>query len=119
MVTESDISSRQTSGISALVLMLRFHGIAVDARQLMHQYGDIIGTTEILRCAKDLKLKCRSIDSNWDRLARTALPAIAEHRDGGFFIISKVASSHALILDPVAGHPRSIDRGELESRWSG
>jgi subfamily B ATP-binding cassette protein HlyB/CyaB len=101
------------------MLLLRFHGIAADGGQLIHQYGRTIGVTEMLRCAKDLKLKCRVIDSNWDRLLRTALPAIAERRDGSFFIISKVADGKILILDPVVGRPQLVSRDDLESGWSG
>jgi hypothetical protein len=38
-------SSAQTypSGVSVLVLLLRFHGIAADEKQLVHQYGKTIG----------------------------------------------------------------------------
>jgi subfamily B ATP-binding cassette protein HlyB/CyaB len=107
------------SGALVLVLLLRFHGIAADARQIMHQYGETIGTVEMLRCAKDLKFKARAVGSSWDRLARTALPAIAERSDGSFIIVSKVADTSALILDPVAGRPQSLSRAEFEAQWSG
>ena len=73
----------------------------------------------MLRCAKDLKLKARAIDSTWDRLARTSLPTIAERHDGSFFIVSKVVDRTALILDPAAGHPESIERSAFEAQWSG
>jgi ATP-binding cassette, subfamily B, bacterial HlyB/CyaB len=107
------------SGVSVLVLLLRFHGIAADSKQLVHQYGETIGTVEILRCAKDLKLKARAIESTWERLARTTLPAIAERNDGGFIIVRKVGDADVLILDPAVGQPQSIDRADFESRWSG
>jgi hypothetical protein len=58
---------------------------------------------EMLRCAKDLKFKARAIESNWERLAKRRFPAIAERRDGSFFIVSKVADDTALILDPAVG----------------
>jgi subfamily B ATP-binding cassette protein HlyB/CyaB len=107
------------SGVSVLVLLLRFHGIAADSKQLVHQYGETIGTAEILRCAKDLKLKARAIESTWERLARTTLPAIAEQSDGSFIIVRKVGDTDVLILDPAVGQPQSIDRADFESRWSG
>ncbi len=117
MLPESDIPS-QTNGMSALILLLRYHGIAADAGQLAHQYGLPIGTTEIVRCAKDLKLKCRAIDSSWDRLMKTPLPAIAERNDGSFIIVSKAAEDSVLILDPSVGRPQSVSRAEFESQWS-
>jgi subfamily B ATP-binding cassette protein HlyB/CyaB len=120
MPPEADTSPEPSAtSVPALVLLLRFHGIAVDARQLTHQYGRSIGVTEMLRCAKDLKLKARAVESNWERLARTTFPAIAQRRDGSFFIISKVASDAALILDPAVGRPQSIDRARFEAEWSG
>jgi subfamily B ATP-binding cassette protein HlyB/CyaB len=120
MPPEADTSPQfNATSVPALILLLRFHGIAVDARQLAHQYGRSIGVMEMLRCAKDLKLKARAIESNWERLARTTFPAIAERRDGSFFIISKVANDTALILDPAVGRPKSVNRAGFEAEWSG
>jgi subfamily B ATP-binding cassette protein HlyB/CyaB len=113
------LPSSDASGAAALVILLRFHGIAIDAKQLTHQYGLSMGFAEMLRCAKDLKLKSRVIDSVWDRLAATALPAIAERRDGGFFIISKASDSVVFILDPSIGRVQSLSRYDLEQQWTG
>ena len=120
MLSESETSALpHASGLSALILLLRFHGIAADAKQLTHQYGDAVGAAEILRCAKDLKLKARVIGSTWERLAKTALPAIAERRDGSFIILSKTGDDGALIFDPAVGRPESLTRAAFESQWSG
>jgi subfamily B ATP-binding cassette protein HlyB/CyaB len=107
MSVPDSTASNVTTGIPALVLMLRFYGIAIDARQLVHQYGGIIGETGILRCAKDLRLKARAVQSDWQRLQKTPLPAIAGRKDGTFFIISKAADTDLLILhEPAfAGKP--------------
>jgi subfamily B ATP-binding cassette protein HlyB/CyaB len=99
--------------------MLRIHGVAADAKQLVHQYGEAIGTVEILRCAKELKFKARVIESTWERLAKTPMPAIVERSDGSFIIVSKVGDGKALILDPSVGRPESIDRAGFESVWTG
>src|SRR5208282_6555980 len=107
------------TGVTVLVLLLRFHGIAADEKQLIHQYGETIGAVEILRCAKDLKLKARAVDSNWERLTKTALPAIAVRNDDSFIIVSKAVQDNALIFDTVLGRPQSIARATFESQWSG
>jgi ATP-binding cassette, subfamily B, bacterial HlyB/CyaB len=116
---DNPVAAPIPASVAVLVLLLRFHGIAVDPRQLMHQYGKIFGVTEMLRCAKDLKLKARAITSDWDRLAKSALPAIAERNDGTFIIISKVVENKALIFDPVVDRPQSITRKDFEAMWSG
>ncbi len=48
----------QETGIDALVLILRFHELAVDPAQIRHRYANVpFGVSEILHCAKELKLK--------------------------------------------------------------
>src|SRR5579884_875985 len=116
---ETSDSANISSGIAALLLLLRFHGIAADERQVAHQYGESIGVREMLRCAKDMKLKARMLVSTWERLARTPLPAIAERRDGGFILLSKASDNRILILDPAVGKPQMLERGAFEQQWSG
>ena len=63
-------------GLIALVMMLRFHGIAIDAERIRHQFGGSIGIPEMLRCAKELGLK------DWERDADTRerwIAALATH----------------------------------------
>ncbi len=107
------------TGLAALVLLLRVHGIAADAGQLSHQYGANFGVTEILRCAKDLKLKARQLETSWDKLAKTPLPVIAETREGQFFILGKISEDSALIHDPLLGRPQQVRRAAFETAWSG
>src|SRR5262249_17756457 len=86
------------SGLDALVTLLHFQGTAADAGQIRHRLGtDKIGAAEILRCAKDLGIKARAHRSQWPRLARTPLPAIATLRDGAFMVLAKVAEDQVLV----------------------
>jgi ATP-binding cassette, subfamily B, bacterial HlyB/CyaB len=118
---ETDSSdSEHDTGLIALVLLLRFLGIAADPQQLKHQFGGSrIGVSEMLRCAKGMQVKARVMTSDWNRLAKTALPAIAECRDGGFIILGKRADDAVLIQDPLASGPQQLSRVEFESRWTG
>jgi len=113
-----DSGAARDSGLESLVLMLRFLGIAADPAQIRHRFG-VIGGGEMLRAAKEFKLKARAVNSSWERLASTALPAIAERRGGGFFIIGRVAEESALIHDPLQGRPQLMPREELMRAWSG
>src|ERR1700683_3332083 len=105
MAEEPANTSAAHTGVASLILLLRFLGIAADQQQLVHRYGKAFGPSSILRCAKELGLKARAVDSGWDRLARTPLPAIAETKDGQFFILGKVSETGALVQDPLAGQP--------------
>ncbi|MDR3423928.1 MAG: type I secretion system permease/ATPase [Alphaproteobacteria bacterium] len=107
------------TGLASLVMLLRFHGIAADPKQFTHRFAGRIGVTEMLRSAKDLSLKARVIDSSWERLKKTALPAIGERKDGSFIIIGKLADDSVLIQDPAVNRPQKLTRAELEAQWSG
>ena len=108
------------SGLDALVLLLRFHEIAVDPAQIRHQFGNAaFGVPEILRCARQFGLKARAVTTGWERLAKTTLPALAQCRDGSFVILGKVVDDKALIQDPRVGRPELVPRADFEARWSG
>ena len=63
------------SGLAALVLLLRFHGVGADPEQIRHRFGHEIGVGEMLRCGREFKLKARVYMSTWGRLAHTPSPA--------------------------------------------
>jgi subfamily B ATP-binding cassette protein HlyB/CyaB len=107
------------TGLAVFVLILQFFEMPADIKQLAHQYGERMGFPEMLRCAKDLKLKARVVRSDWKRLARTPLPSIAELKDGSFLILGKTADDKALVHDLGMGRPKAISRAEFEAMWSG
>mgnify|MGYP000379592975 CR=1 FL=1 len=107
------------SGLAALIVMLRFHGVSADPAQLSHHYGHALGSTEILLCSKRLNVQAKEFHSNISRLQKTALPAIAIHRDGAFFIIAKMTSEQILIQNPASGQTAIVTPVELEAEWSG
>jgi subfamily B ATP-binding cassette protein HlyB/CyaB len=107
------------AGVRAFVFLLQFHGLAVDAGQLRHQYGDEFGFPEMLRAAKALGLKARTVCSDFQRLGRTPLPAIAGDQGGGYFIVGKVVEDRVLVQRPAARAPQLITRAEFEALWNG
>ena len=107
------------SGLAALVLLMRFHGVGADPEQIRHQFGNEIGVGEMLRCAKQFGLKARSYQSTWGRLANTPLPGIAVLRDGRFLIIGKAGEDQVLVQDPLAPRPALMNRAEFEAIWDG
>src|SRR5216684_1300493 len=79
-----DEQAKGDTGLSELVMLLRFHGLPVDVEQLRHRFGTAapIGIPEMLHCAKEFGLKARAITTHWTRLWRISLPAIGEDREG-------------------------------------
>jgi len=109
-------------GLLALTMLLRFHGVGVDLGQLRHRASTgTIGIPEMLRCAKEFGLKARSFVTNWRRLDKTPLPAIAALGDGGFLILGKLMPDEDKILvqRPLSARPEIMTRTELEAQWDG
>src|SRR5712664_498388 len=120
MSTETDGARPTDPGLDALVTLLQLQGVAADAGQITHRLGtNKIGAPEMLRCAKDLGLKARVYRTDWSRLARTPLPAIAALRDGGFLVVAKVAEDKVLVQSPLAPRPALMTRDELLAVWDG
>ena len=108
------------SGLDALVTLLHFQGVAADRGQIGHRLGSTkIGASEILRCAKELGLKARACRSNWSRLARMPLPAIASLRDGGFMVVAKAAEEKILVQSSQELRPALMTRAEFLATWDG
>src|SRR5262245_1738145 len=112
--------ARPDSGLGCLTLLLRFHRIAADPAQISHRFGGApIGIAEMLRCAKELKLKGRAITTDWSRLPKLPLPAIAECADGSFLILAQVVDERVLIQSPMARRPELLSHAEFEAKWTG
>ena len=108
------------SGLSVLVSLLRFHGIAAESEQIRHQMGtEQIDVLEMLRCARQLGLKARAITTNWKRLQRTPLPAIAARRDGTFLLVGRATEDQILVQLPSSDKPALLTRSEFEAEWDG
>src|SRR6202050_2680326 len=108
------------SGLQCLSLLLRFHQIAIDPTQIAHQFsGASIGVTEMLRCAKQLKLRARAVTEDGAGLMKLPLPAIVEFKDKTFIIVGKVTTEDALVQSPSENKPRIVKRAEFEYDWSG
>ncbi|HHJ18167.1 MAG TPA: type I secretion system permease/ATPase [Gammaproteobacteria bacterium] len=110
------------SGLVSTVILAGVHGIPADPRQLRHELaaaGEAFEDREILRAAKLLGLKARAVTSRWERLSKLALPAIARHKDGHYFVLGKVDDDHVLIQDPLEQRPQSLPRELFEQAWSG
>src|SRR5262245_48562237 len=73
----------------------------------------------MLRCAKGLGLKARAHRTNWSRLAKTPLPAIAAQRDGGFLVLAKAGEDKVLVQSLLAPRPVLMTQAEFDAIWDG
>jgi subfamily B ATP-binding cassette protein HlyB/CyaB len=120
MTGHSEISGPNDPGLIALVMLLRFHGVGADPAQIRHQCGtQAIGTSEMVRCAREFGLKAREVKTNWARLVTTPLPAIAVLKDGGFLLLGKVGDDKVVAQSAKTPRPELMTRADLEAIWDG
>ena len=72
----------------------------------------------LVRAARRLGLKARSVRSSPERLGKVPLPAIAELRDGGFAVLARVSEGRVLVQEG-ARPPRLLGLDEFRALWTG
>ncbi len=110
------------TGLHCLVMLAQFHGQAADPDQFKHQFcepGKRLNSLNLLRAAKHAGFKVKEVSSHWSRLTKLPLPFIAQHKDGHYFIVAKVAEDKVLIQDPRESGPLTLPRELFEQAWSG
>lgn len=115
-------SQRLDTGLSSLAMIAGFFGLPADIAQLGHRFGtaaEPLTAADLLRAARQLGFKARAITSSFERLARTALPALAQHTDGHYFVLAKLDGDKVLIQDPLEPRPLALPRAIFEEAWSG
>ena len=73
----------------------------------------------MLRCAKDLGLRAKSLKTKWSRLESTPVPNIVRLRSGEFVVLGKVSADKVIVQRPFDTRPVMISREEFEADWSG
>ncbi|WP_133817942.1 type I secretion system permease/ATPase [Tahibacter aquaticus] len=117
-----DGSRRLDPALEGFILLAQFHGVAVDARQLLHEHGQgdaPLNITVLLLAAKQLGLKARIVTQPLERIGKVALPALALPADGTAFIVARVDEAGVLVHDIAEQRARTMSREEFESRYDG
>lgn len=111
------------TGLACFAIMANFFEKPISIDQIKHKYdrqNSHFEEYELLQLAKEFSFKARFVETKWERLDKTALPAIAQSKDNTYFIIGKVAESKVLIQDPAKGnHPEVLSKEEFMNRWNG
>ena len=119
-----DVAQRKAldTGLVSILLLARYFGVPADPEQLQHEFGQAgqhLQEADLLRIAKSLDLKVSAIQSEWDRLALVTLPAIAQKKDGQFFVIASADEDNVLVHDPQEARPLTLPRASFEQAWNG
>jgi subfamily B ATP-binding cassette protein HlyB/CyaB len=120
MTVDPEYPERSDPGLTALVMLLRFHGVGADPSQIRHHCGTSeITASEMIRCAKEFGLKAREAKTNWARLATTPLPAIAVLQGGDFLVLGKFGQDKIMVQSTRTPRPSLMSKAELEEIWTG
>jgi len=126
MTTESaTLLSDPETGPIALAQILAIHRIAVEPAQLRHAMGHAgdASPEDLVRLARAQQgVRARVHRAQFERLAHTPLPALAEGHEG-WFVIGRAAGDEVLVQmarpGPDGNAIRKLTRAQLEAIWSG
>ncbi len=110
------------AGLYSFITIARFHNIPADPAQISHALA--IGKegmleADILRAAKEFKLKAKASDVSFASLAKLPLPAIVGFKKEKFAILAKVDDEKFLVLLPDGKPPIVLDKAEFTKKWTG
>ena len=114
--------SEQDTGLLCLLMVARFHDLPVDGGQIQHQFGQsgqVLTTHELLSLAKHVGLKAGLVNTSWQELAATPLPAIVQWTDGRYIVLAKVQDEKVLIQDPLEPRPQIQSKDNFLAAWNG
>ncbi|HET8731467.1 MAG TPA: type I secretion system permease/ATPase [Moraxellaceae bacterium] len=110
------------TGLACLVMMARLHHVAVEPRQLLHEFGSSGGrftAQDLLLAARHLGLKARLQVRTPEQLLHLPVPVMASSPDGTWFLIARIEGDRILVHLPGEPAPRFIAASDFAGFWSG
>ncbi|MEH6519489.1 MAG: type I secretion system permease/ATPase [Halioglobus sp.] len=115
------------NGLLCLGLVAHLNEVPVDASQLQHQYGRLsepCSTDDILRAAKAIGLKAKSLCLEPCDLNARSVPAIGQDTEGAFFVLLRCLSSDKtgpqyLVRRTDQSRPEVLSQHQFIAMWSG
>jgi len=109
------------SGLHALVLLARLHGMSVSAAFVQHRLARDpanCSPTDLLRAARGLGLKASLRTRHWNDLTRIPLPALVELRGEGYLLLAGIGDDEVL-LRRASGALTRMPRAAFTAAWTG
>jgi subfamily B ATP-binding cassette protein HlyB/CyaB len=109
------------SGLHALLLLARLHGISASPPVVRHRLARDparCSATDLLRAARGLGLKASLRTLHWQGLARIPLPALVELRGDGYLLLAAAGDDEVLLRRP-SGELTRMARGPFTAAWTG
>lgn len=121
-IADKKAKSSIDAGLYCFINIARFHNIPADPEQIVHALA--IGSegmqeADILRAAKEFKLKAKASNVKFDTLAKLPLPAVVGFEKEKFAILAKADEDKLLVLLPDGSPPTILSKEEFSRKWTG
>lgn len=110
------------AGLYSFINIARFHNIPADPEQITHALAigkDGMGELDILRAAKEFKLKAKASDVEYSTLLKLPLPAIVGLKKEKYAILAKIEGDKLLVLLPDGKPPVVLSKSDFTKKWTG
>jgi ATP-binding cassette, subfamily B, bacterial HlyB/CyaB len=129
-VVAPQTEDHEPTGLAALVIVARQHGLHLTVSQLTHDNvlsGGEVSTGDIVKCANNSGLRAQVVHLDWSGLShlKKALPSIIRFKDGSCMVLLRLEgdenSPRVVLRDPNVGEDALlvIDRIRFEEVWTG
>ena len=122
MMTAALAEGPVDAGVASICLIARNFGISADPRKVIRSvspHDDVVRKDDLLKLAHRLGLEARCLVTDWKRLPKTRLPAIACLDDGSFLVAMQLTDGKILVQHPTRGRPHLLEEAEFNYLWNG
>jgi subfamily B ATP-binding cassette protein HlyB/CyaB len=119
-------TASESTGAQAFCLAAALCGAPIQPEDVTHRFANAgaVGVPEMLRAAKPLGLKARVAHPTLKQLSTTPLPAVAQDREGRFFVVARVGLdregiSTRILMQRPGGPPQALTIEEFSAIWDG
>lgn len=119
---ETRTDEKRDSGLTCLIMLAAYHGIAIDEARIRHACnleGKRTELADLLRMAKQSKLKARHVQIGINKLKSMPLPVLIGFADGEYGILLKIQEEKALLAFANERSPRVISEEQLNQIYGG
>ena len=120
---ESSTAKVTDSGLVCLLMLSAYHGVAADAVQLQHEFGqEPFSPQTLLLAARHLGLTAKRVRQPVERLAKAVLPAMAIDREGQYLLVARydaTGEAPKLLIQRPGQAPQVLSQPDFLDLWSG
>ncbi len=120
---EDDDNSRQTDmGLECLIMIAAYYGIGIDRGRVVHDFniqGRMADDKDLIRIARRVQLKAKSVSIKCGQLEKITLPAIMQLNNNEYAILLKIDKDKFLVACGKQLSPKVLAYDDLKDLFAG